>query len=608
MEHLLWDTESDGLLKEATCLHSIQVGSLEGSDVTVYANWPGYPPLAEGLERIKSATLYGFNSIAHDYELVNKLYPGTLQLDNQVDLMLLAAMFDPGEKATRLADHGIRAGILKGEFKGPWTTLTQEMLDYAAQDIPVTRAVYKKVKGVLEWGQCVRTEHLFAHILHLQQVNGFMLDIPAAVALEADLRQEVADETARVRDVFPPLWVPIREKGKNVEVILKVRRPGSQKDSHYTKVVLQVFNPGSRAQVGKRLRMLGWRPKVFGDDGHPKVDEKILNTLPYPQAKKLVKLFRLSKLLGMLSDGKAGWLKLVEDDGRLRGRVKATGCAPGRCSHSKPNIAQADKREPRMRACLIPRSGWKLVGIDGEGLQARILASYLSRWDGGAYASKIVNGSKTDKTDEHSSNLLHVPYLKAAFELTGKQFSLARDGVKRMLYAVLFGASDPSLGQYLQDALKDAGLPRAQLPNRELGALARQGLFRAIKGFAKFEEALTEAIKKGYLKGPDGRRIPIRSKHSKLVFLMQAGESAVMKLAAVLFHFQRAPDAGLVHGRDFAYSAHVHDEHQLEARPELAELVGKTYAACIVEAGRLLKLSCPLAGSYDIGDNWSSTH
>lgn len=610
MEHLLWDLESDGLLGEATKLHSIQVGTLDGDDVDVYADWPGYRPLAAGLERIKRADkLYGFNSIAFDFELVNKLYPGSLKLDAQVDLMLLAAIHDPGEKATRLEDHGRRLGILKGTFEGPWTDCTAEMLEYAAQDIRVTRAVWHNVKSVIAWGGTfVDTEFKFAHILHLQRVNGFRLDIPAATSLEADLRQEVADETAKVRDVFPPIWVPIREKGKNVEVILKVRRPGSQKDSHYTKCALQVFNPGSRAQVGKRLQMLGWKPKRFGEDGHPAVDEKILASLPYPQAKQLVRLFRLMKLLGMLSDGKGGWLRLVEPDGRLRPRVKPTGCAPGRCAHSRPNISQADKKEPRMRACFIPRDGWVLVGIDGEGLQARILASYLSGWDGGVYASKIVNGSKEDKTDEHSSNILHIPYIKDGFTLTGKRFKLLRDGVKRTLYAVLFGAQDPSLGRYVQDALKDAGLPRAALPNRELGALARQGLFRAIKGFSKFEEALVEAIKKGYLLGPDGRRVPIRSKHSKLVFLMQAGESAVMKLAAVLFHFTRAPEAGLVHGRDFAYCAHVHDEHQLEARPELAELVGKTYAACIVEAGRLLKLSCPLAGSYDIGDNWSSTH
>ena len=261
-----------------------------------------------------------------------------------------------------------------------------------------------------------------------------------------------------------------------------------------------------------------------------------------------------------------------------------------------------------MRACFIPRDGWKLVGIDGEGLQARLLASYLTHWDGGAYADKIVNGKKEDKTDEHSSNILHIPYAKAGFGLTGKRYQRLRDGVKQCLYAVLFGAQDPSLGQYVQDALKDAGLPRAALPNRELGALARQGLFRAIKGFDKLDAALTKAIEKGYLKGPDGRRVPIRSKHSKLVFLMQAGESAVMKLAAVLFHFHAAPAAGLRHGIDFAYCAHVHDEHQLEARPEVAELVGQTYAQCIVDAGVQLGIKCPLAGAYDVGDNWSSTH
>lgn len=610
-EHLLYDIEANGLLKEVSTLHSIQVGTLDGDDCTVYCDaLPGYPSLKDGLARLKACEkTYGFNCISYDMEVLNKLYPGTLKLDQQVDLMLLAAISDPGEKATRLEDHGRRLGVLKGVFEGPWDTCTPAMMEYAALDIPVTRAVWHKVKHVLTWGGTfVDTEFKFAHILHLQQVNGFRLDLPAAVALEADLRQEVLDETLKVRDVFPPRWMPERAKGRNVEVELKIKRPGSMAGSNYTRVRLEVFNPGSRQQVGSRLKGLGWRPKKFGEDGSPTVDEKILQTLPWPQAKQLVKLFRVSKLLGMLSDGKNGWLRLVEPDGRLRGRVKPTGCAPGRCSHSKPNISQADKKEPRMRACFIPREGWKLVGIDGEGLQARILAGYLSRWDAGDYANKIVNGSKADKTDEHSSNLQHVPYLKEAFKLTGKPFSLARDGVKRCLYAVLFGAQDPGLGQYVQDALKDAGLPRAALPNRELGALARQGLFRAIKGFSKFEAALTEAIKKGYLRGPDGRRVPIRSKHSKLVFLMQAGESAVMKLAAVLFHFHAAPAAGLRHGIDYAYCAHVHDEHQLEARPEVAELVGKTYAQCIVDAGVQLGIKCPLAGSYDIGDNWSSSH
>lgn len=609
-EWLVWDCEANGLLREATKLHSLQIGLAEGDDCTVYCDaLPGYRPIAEGLSRLAAAEkLLGYNSIGYDFPLIEKLYPGTLKLDAQIDLMLLAAMHDPGEKANRLEDFGRRLGVLKGTFEGPWDDCTPEMMEYAALDIPVTRAVWKLVKHVMEWGPCVDTEFKFAHILHLQQTNGFRLDIPAAVALEADLRQEVADETTKVRDVFPPRWIPERAKGKNVEVELKVKRPGSIVGSRYTKVHLEVFNVSSRRQVGSRLKGLGWKPKKFGDDGNPTIDEKILQTLPWPQAKQLVKLFRLTKLLGMLSDGRNGWLRLVESDGRLRGRVKPTGCAPGRCSHSKPNVSQADKKEPRMRACFIPREGWKLVGIDGEGLQARILASYLSKWDGGSYSNKIVNGSKADKTDEHSSNLKFVPYLKEAFNLTGKPFSLARDGVKRCLYAVLFGAQDPSLGEYVQDALKDAGLPRAALPNRELGALARQGLFRAIKGFSKFEEALVEAIKKGYLKGPDGRRVPIRSKHSKLVFLMQAGESAVMKLAATLFHFNEAPDNGWVHGEDYAYCAHVHDEHQLEARPEIAWAVGWAYAKCIVQAGRLLKLSCPLAGSWDVGINWSSTH
>lgn len=80
-----------------------------------------------------------------------------------------------------------------------------------------------------------------------------------------------------------------------------------------------------------------------------------------------------------------------------------------------------------------------------------------------------------------------------------------------------------------------------------------------------------------------------------------------MKLALILFH-RETVKAGLVHGKDFGYCANVHDEVQIECRPEIAEWVGKTFADSIKKAGESLGIRCPLAGSYDIGDNWADTH
>ena len=90
-----------------------------------------------------------------------------------------------------------------------------------------------------------------------------------------------------------------------------------------------------------------------------------------------------SKLLAMVSDGKQGWLRLVQPDGRIHGRVNPNGACTGRMSHSKPNMAQVPK-DPRARALFLPRPGWKLVGCDAEGLEARMLAHYLALFTGRA--------------------------------------------------------------------------------------------------------------------------------------------------------------------------------------------------------------------------------
>ena len=42
---------------------------------------------------------------------------------------------------------------------------------------------------------------------------------------------------------------------------------------------VEVFNPGSRDQIGRRLISLGWKPDKFTETGKPMVDEVILDRL-----------------------------------------------------------------------------------------------------------------------------------------------------------------------------------------------------------------------------------------------------------------------------------------------------------------------------------------
>jgi DNA polymerase-1 len=59
---------------------------------------------------------------------------------------------------------------------------------------------------------------------------------------------------------------------------------------------------------------------------------------------------------------------------------------------------------------------------------------------------------------------------------------------------------------------------------------------------------------------------------------------------------------------DAHFVANVHDEWQIEVREDQAEEVGKLGVQSIIEAGEVLKLSCPLDGEHKVGENWSETH
>jgi DNA polymerase-1 len=603
------DCETDNLLANMTKLHCIQIGDADGDDSVLYRDAPGYPSIAEGVARLKAADRYVFhNGVGFDHFAINKILPGTIELGKIIDTLILARLKQPEERDHRLETWGKRTGTFKGEYTGDYQEWTQEFEDYSRQDIHAGRALWHAVKDVMDWpGSVVEVEHKFAHCIALQEQTGFRLDIPAAEALAAEFRGIMADLDAKLQAEFRPIkhektFVP---KASNSKL-------GYKKGVPCIKRWTETFDPGSRQHCARRLQALGWKPKEFGKDGVPTVDDDVLQAMPYPIAKVLAERFTIEKKLGQLADGKTGWLKVVHKDGRVRGRVNSIGCAPGRCSHSNPNLGNVNKQDKRMRGVWIPRDGWKLVGIDAEGLQARLFAHYVTRYDGGEFATKLVNGSKKTRTDVHSANLVELAkagVIQIPLDAPQELWDIGRDGAKRCLYATWFGAQDPKLGWTAKDAAKLAGLPVPRIPDKALGGLARGALMRAIKGYDKLVKAIQEKAKaRRYLLSPLGRRIPVRSMHSALVFLEQGGEADVMKLAETIFFFDVVPKMGWVYGQDFTFVAHVHDERQIEARPEIAAEIGELYASCIATAGVVMNLRCPLAGSPHVGNSWADTH
>lgn len=583
MEELIFDLEADGFLQEASKLHFIQVGTVTGTDVTVYGTLPGYSPISEGLARLKAARkLVGHGVIRYDCPLLDKLHPGTYRREQIIDTLTACRLLDPEQRQNSLKDLGERLGVSKGEFTGPWGEATEEMAIYARQDVVVGRAVWNHARVVETWGDSLQLELDTAWAIAAQERNGFCFDVKAAEVLEVELRHELELIKHDLRDVFPSWFVPA-DRVPFVPKRTDVKR-GYVAGVPIVRKKLEVFNPASRKQVGVRLQGLGWKPKAFGADGSPTVDETVLAALPYPEAQRLVVYFEQLKKLGQLSDGKNGWLKLVKPDGRIYGAVNSNGACTGRMSHFAPNVAQVNK-DPRMRSLWLPRPGWVLSGCDASGLEARMLAHFLARYDDGAFAEMLLNGKSEDGTDVHSAN---------AKAVTDAGFKVDRNTAKTLLYALMYGAGDAKLGRTV--SLK--GSPA------HTGAAVRKALAKSMKGIDKLTEAVKDRAKSvGYLTGLDGRHLVVRSEHSALNTLLQGAGAIVMKQSLKL-HMERAPE----HGVRWGMCANVHDEVVMECEPDIAASLGATFEWCIRQAGIDFKLRCPLAGTPKVGMSWQEIH
>jgi len=572
MTTLIADIETDGFLHQMTLCHCLAIKDTTEDDVTIYADHAGYRPISEGLSRLSRADCVVFhNGIGFDIPAIVRLYgTGILDYSKVFDTLVGSRLKDSTRRGHSIKDYGRELGEEKLDYND-FTKFTDEMAEYCKVDVKITQYVYDKTKSVRD-SDAYKLEADFVRVLQLQEEHGFRLDLDKANDLCSELRQEISNLEEELQDLWPS----------------KTTERWSEKTGKRLKDKVEVFNPGSRKMIAERLAEThDWKPKSFTPSGGPKIDEVVLSNLPYPEAKQLARYFRVQKQLGQLSDGDNGWLKLVRGD-RVHGGVSSMGTATHRCSHFKPNMAQVDKKDLRMREVWVADEGQVLVGCDADALELVCLAHYLGKYDNGVYRDALLYGSKEEGTDVHSrtQKLVELP---------------TRDEAKRMQYAYLYGASDRKLASIS----KEAGGPLKD------GKEIRKRMDEGIDGLGELSEGIQKRAKAGWFKAIDGRKITIRSPHSALNFLLQSCGAIVMKKAAQVFHYDFAVKKQLVVDgqlKGFAYVANVHDEVQFSADPDVADVVGKTFADSITEAAVRLGMRCPLSGTYEIGDNWKETH
>jgi DNA polymerase-1 len=531
-----------------------------------------------------SEALIGHNIMAFDIPALRKLI-GFIPKAKVIDTLLLSRLKYPdlrnddfgalndGFPKDLVGSHSLKAwGHRLKMHKGDapdFSSWSPEMLEYCKQDVRLTSLLYHHldVDDIAEEAQEI--EHRFAEIIRNQERIGFRFDVHAAEKLHSSLLKEKIEIESQMRMIFPD------------KVIERV----SEKTGKKLKPKVEEFNPGSRTQIAERLiEKYGWQPEEMTPDGRPRVDEAVLESRDYPEAKFLVKYLTCTKRLGQLADGDNAWLKLHKN-GRLHGRVNTNGAVTGRCTHSAPNMAQVPT-DPAYRSLFIPDDGLVLVGADASGLELRCLAHFLGKYDGGDYARKVI---ATDIHWENAKSFGLAP--QQIQDKANPSHKAARNQAKGGIYALIYGAADTKLGLVLGGDVKK-------------GKKSRANFYAAVPAFQKLKDDVERVVAtKGHLKGIDGRVLPIRSPHAALNTLLQSAGAVIMKKACILAHEQYA-----ARNIPVAQVAAVHDEYQLMCFPNHADQVGKIMVEAIQKAGASFGFRCPLDGEYRVGKNWAETH
>ncbi len=497
-----------------------------------------------------------------------------------------------------------------------WGRWSPDMQSYCGQDVEVTCALWRRLRKKEFSFDSILLEHNVQRIISRQEKHGWAFDTEAAYRLYGVLRGAQAGIEDKLAAIFAPwfrfdelvtpkadrtvkrtdLGITITERrfsdktGKELTPYVGPVRESYFAGAQYTKVKLKPFNPGSRQDIANRLQKLyGWKPTEFTPDGQPKVDDEVLKKLKYPAAPLLTEYLQISKLTGMLSEGREAWLKAVKD-GRVHGRVNIMGTVTSRMTHSKPNMAQVPSGKVKWghecRALFVANKGQVLVGCDADALELRCLAGYMARWDKGAYIKTILEGRKEDGTDMHTLN--------------AKALGCSRDTAKTWIYAMLYGSGDYNLGFVLGVRGSHAKIVAA-------GKAARAKLMKAFPALEKLIKACKSRAAAGKLRGIDGRFVPIRSEHAALNTLLQSAGAIIMKKGLVILDADLHA-AGFVHGVHYEFVGNIHDEWQISCNSDIAETVGTLATEAIRKAGEALNFRCPLKGNYDIGKNWAETH
>ena len=414
--------------------------------------------------------------------------------------------------------------------------------------------------------ESVVLEHQIADLMSQQKTTGWPFDVQKAQELENTLltRLEKLRSQAESICTYVPgnLFTPRRDNQKQGYVA------GAEMQR------LKDFNPSSREHIAWWFKTFqGWKPTKLTPTGKAVIDETVLKEIGTEEALVFLNILVIQKKLGMLSQGTNAWLKLVKD-GRLHHSC-FIGAVTHRMAHSHPNLAQVSSDED-CRKLFVTNPDWKLIDSDLSGIELRLFAHYLARYDGGRYAKILL------EQDIHQVN--------------AEKIGISRRQVKTITYCFLYGGGDQKLGLSYDNMLP---LEKA----KKKGAEIRRAYMDAIPGLEDLVKDTRRVAERGSIRAIDKRQIHVDKEHKALNCLLQGSAAVIAKRWLLI-----TDDILRVNDCKHERYAFIHDEQVLGCLLEDAKSVSESCKMAALMAGEYYNLRLPIEADAQIGDNWAEVH
>lgn len=539
--------------------------------------------------------------------------------------------------------------------------LTQEQIDYAALDVRLPLALrlcQKRIlaKEKLEWTAKIEFDAIPAFgDMHL---NGLLTDRDKWMGLVKETRNQHSENIQDLDKHFlgivgskrnPPFselheqeleqrWRGTKDKTQRAEArklfqrVRKARREFEKAAVDFEGEA--AINYGSPDQLLDALRKAG-----YGDKKLPDTNDQTLKKLADDPIIKAIRNYRETHKT-LTTYGESFLDKNVQPEtGRIHSEFEQWGAETGRTSSRNPNV-QNIKRGSEWRNCFVAPPGYKILTIDYNGCELRILAelskepvwldAFNNGWDVHSVGAEILFRDEWKNAAEHGC-----AYYEKHQKCKCKGHKILRDRIKAINFGLAYGMEARRLAEELGIPLKEAEalllhykgqfvVVTAYLEksgNSAVGNLeartmsGRRRLFtqptreRAIavateklKKWGKPGEKLQEKHIMRALKGlwsgisREGKNTPIQ------------GTNADIAKLAMGCGFDADGNPYLWHILEPEFDAKqvnfVHDEFVIEAKDEVSEACYSAVANCMERAGAAFVKSIPMTTEGHIAECW----